>query len=108
MFILTYCSKKAAIETAIGVANDVPDLCFVPLGVWLLLLLGSHSLKGQEDSTASPTVARLSASANAVGLKGDRFPFASVEWIQITFSSRAGYARSRFAPLLEAAANRRV
>lgn len=62
-------------ETAIGVANDVPDLCFVPTA----LLLGSHSRKGQEDSTASPTVARLSASANAVGLNGDRFPFASVE-----------------------------
>lgn len=91
-------------ETAIGVANDVPDLCFVPTE----FLLGSHSLNGQEDSTASPTVARLSASAKAVGLKGDLFPFASVEWIQMTFSSRAGYARSRFAPLFEAAANRRV
>lgn len=72
-------------ETAIGVANDVPDLYFVPSE-----LLPSHSLRGHEDSTASPTVARLSASANAVGLNLDRFPFASVEWIQMTFSSRAG------------------
>lgn len=63
MFNRTYCTRKAAIETAIGVANDVPDLCFVPIE--LLLLLVWHSRKGQEDSTASPTVARLSASASA-------------------------------------------
>src|SRR5437016_2508833 len=89
---------------AMGVAYDVPDLYLTKVGfvVW------SQRWTGHADSTASPMVAKLVSSAMAVGLNLERFPFASVEWIQMTFWSRAGYARSRFAPLLDAAANRRT
>jgi len=93
------CSIRAATPTAIGVANDVPDFLrkFGP---------PSSASPGHADSTASPKMLKLSKSCcSGVGLKVEGVPSPSVECMQITCSSDAGYARDWFPLPFEAAAN---
>ena len=72
---------KAAIETAIGVAKEVPDKWFDCL---LALLWPIATLEGHHDSMHSPLTMKLSLSISGFGLKVERLPSAVEEWIQMT------------------------
>lgn len=101
MFSVAYCNRNAPMPASIGVANEVPDFH----ATQLLFVSVSHILVGQDDSIASPIVAKLSSELRFPGgLNTDGNPLAVVEWTQITLSCWAGNARFRIAPLLEAAA----